>query len=85
MACTFNPPIRPVKMDIGYWIPNIQTRKSRIIGYPKPDFSGIGSGSGSENFGLSGIGLPDIRSGIPELSDLSDLFSKINKLYFYYN
>ena len=64
--------IRPVK----------QTRKSRIIGYPKPDFSGIGSGSGSENFGLSDIGLSDIRSGIPELSDL---FSKINKLYFHNN
>ena len=72
-------------MDIGYWIPDIQIRKSRIIGYPKSDFSDIGSGSGSENFGLSGIGLPDIRSGIPELPDLSDLFSKINKLYFYYN
>ena len=56
-------------MDIGYWIPDIQTQKSRIIEYPKLDFSGIGSGSGSENFGLSGIGLSDIRSGIPELPD----------------
>ena len=102
---------RSVKMDVGYWIPDIQTQKRRIIGYPKLDFSDIGSGSknfrlsgigagiqtrksriigylkpdfsdigpGSENFRLSGIGLSDIRSGIPELSDL---FSKFNKLYF---
>ena len=61
--------IRPVKMDIGYWIPDIRTRKNRIIGYPKSNFLGIGLGSDSKNFGLSGIGLPDRISGIPELSD----------------
>ena len=66
-------------MDSGYWIPDIRTRKNRIIGYPKPDFSGFGSGSDSENFGLSGIGLSNIQSGIPELSD----FFKINNYVFF--
>ena len=61
--------VRPVKMDSEYWISDIQTRKSWVIGYPKPDFSGFGMGSGIENFGFSGMGFPDIRSGIPELSD----------------
>ena len=39
----------PIKMDIGY----LNMKKSRVIGYPKSDFSGLGSGSDIENFGFS--------------------------------
>ena len=61
-------------MDIGYWVPDNQTRKSWVIGYPIPNFLGFGLGSGSAIFGLSGIGLPDIQSGIPELPDFFLIF-----------
>ena len=39
------------------------------------DFSGFRIGFGYRTFGLSGIGLLDIRSGISKLPELSDFFN----------